>query len=133
MYEVKHNGQVVARHIKPEDIKPGLNFFSQDGEYIQVGVWGQYENGKELAAHIHNTVERKADRTYEALYVISGALKAVIYDMEEHPIDTLTVSQGEILILLECGHGYTILEDNTNVLEIKNGPYLGAEVDRRRI
>lgn len=133
MYEVKHNGRVVARHILPEDIKAGLNFFSQDEEFIQVGVWGHYESGKQLAAHIHNTVERTANRTYETLYVISGALKAVIYDMDEHPIDEITVSQGEILILLECGHGYTILEENTNVLEVKNGPYLGAETDRRRI
>lgn len=133
MYEVKHNGQVVARHIKPEDIKPGLNFFSQDGEYIQVGIWGRYENGRQLAAHIHNTVEHKADRTCETLYVISGALKAVIYDLDENVIDTFPVSQGEILTLLECGHGYTILEDNTTVLEIKNGPYPGAEIDRRRI
>ena len=36
-------------------------------------------------------------------------------------------------MLLECGHGYTILSDDTKVIEIKNGPYLGADVDRRRI
>ena len=133
MYEVKKDGKVIARHIKPEDIKTGLNFFSQDEEYIQVGVWGNYEGGKQLGAHIHNTVERTIDRTYEVLYVMSGAINAQIFDMNEQPIEQVTVKQGEILVLLECGHGYTILEDGTNVLEVKNGPYLGAEVDRRRI
>lgn len=133
MREVKKNGVVLARHITQEDIKPGLNFFSQDKEFIQVGVWGHYEKDKELKAHIHNTVERMANRTYETLYVIKGALEAVIYDMDEVPVETLEVKQGEILVLLESGHGYIIKEDDTTVLEVKNGPYLGAEADRRRI
>ena len=133
MREVVKDGIVLARHISKEDINPGLNFFSKDREYVQVGVWGHYEKGKELAAHIHNTVERQIDRTYEVLYVINGAIKADIYDMEENRIETLAVKQGEILILLESGHGYSILEEDTTVLEVKNGPYFGAETDRRRI
>lgn len=133
MKEIVKDGIVLARHITAEDIKPGLNFFSQDNEFIQVGVWGHYEKGKELKAHIHNTVERTANRTYEALYVIKGSLKAIIYDMNEAPVETLQVKQGEILVLLESGHGYFIQEDDTTVLEVKNGPYLGAETDRRRI
>lgn len=133
MREIKKNGVVLARHITQEDIKPGLNFFSQDEDFIQVGVWGHYEKDKELKAHIHNTVERTANRTYETLYVIKGALEAVIYGMDEVPVETLQVRQGEILVLLESGHGYFIKEDDTTVLEVKNGPYLGAETDRRRI
>ena len=133
MREIKKDGVVLARHITPEDIKPGLNFFSQDEEFIQVGVWGHYEKGKELKAHIHNTVEHAANRTCEALYVIKGALEAVIYDLDEVPVETLEVKQGEILVLLESGHGYFIKEDDTTVFEVKNGPYLGAEIDRRRI
>ena len=36
-------------------------------------------------------------------------------------------------MLLRGGHGYEILEDGTQVLEVKNGPYLGPDVDRRRL
>ena len=132
MYEVKVENTTVAKHIKPDDIKPGLNFFSEDNEFIQVGAWS-YDAGKELLAHIHNKVDRNVSRTCETLYVISGSLEAHIYDLNEKQIDSFVVQAGEILILLECGHGYTILEDDTKVVEIKNGPYLGAEVDRRRI
>lgn len=132
MKEIKQNDVVLARHITNEDIKPGLNFFSEDAEFIQVGVWGHYEKDKELKAHIHNRIERTADRTYEALYIIKGAIEATIYDLVENPVDTIQVKQGEILVLLESGHGYTIKEEDTTVLEVKNGPYLGADVDRRR-
>ena len=132
MKEIKKNEIVLARHITAADIKPGLNFFSDDSEFIQVGVWGHYEKGKKLNAHIHNTVERTANRTYEALYVIKGGIKADVFDLEENFVESLEVRQGEILVLLESGHGYTITEEDTTVLEIKNGPYLGAETDRRR-
>ena len=133
MKEIIKDNIVLARHIAKEDIRPGLNFFSKDEEFIQIGVWGHYEKGKELKAHIHNTVERVVNRTYEILYVMKGAILAEIYDLEENKIEVLTVNQGEMLVLLESGHGYTILEEDTTVLEVKNGPYLGAEVDRRRI
>ena len=42
-------------------------------------------------------------------------------------------SEGDILILLTGGHGYEILTEGTQVLEVKNGPYVGAEADRRRL
>ena len=132
MKEIKKDDVVLARHILQEDIHSGLNFFSEDKEYIQIGAWG-YDSGKELLAHIHNKVDRTVSRTCEVLYVISGSLEAVIYGLDEKPVETFLVSSGEILVLLECGHGYKILEDETKVLEIKNGPYLGAEIDRYRI
>ncbi len=133
MKNITKDNVVLARHIKKEDIKSGLNFFSNDNEYIQVGVWGNYEKDKVLAAHVHNKFERKTDRTYETLYVINGAIEATIYTLDEEYVEKLVVNEGEILILLECAHGYKILEDNTTVLEVKNGPYFGAEKDRRRI
>ncbi len=132
MREIAKDGIILARHIAAEDISEGLNFFSQDSEFIQVGTWN-YQKGKELLAHIHNEVPRTALRTYEALYVISGSLEAVIYDLDKNVVDTFVVNAGDVLVLLESGHGYKILEDHTKVLEIKNGPYLGAERDRQRI
>lgn len=132
MYEIKIGNTVLARHITQDDIEPGLNFFSGDKEFIQVGVWGHYEEGKELQAHIHNAFDRVSSRTYEVLYVIKGGVEASIYGLDEKFIEKCSISQGEILVLLECGHGYKILSEDTTVLEIKNGPYAGAEKDRYR-
>ncbi|MEG2082632.1 MAG: hypothetical protein RR011_05330, partial [Oscillospiraceae bacterium] len=58
---------------------------------------------------------------------------AKIYSLGEELVDEFDVHTGDVLILLGSGHGYSILEDGTKVLEVKNGPYLGAEIDRRRI
>lgn len=132
MREFIHDGNVIARLITQQDIEDGLNFFSKDSDFLQVGAW-RYEEGRELKAHIHNKVERVINRTHEALYIIKGSVEARLYSLEENLTETLTVNAGEMLVLLDCGHGYTILEDGTTVLEIKNGPYLGADKDRYRI
>lgn len=132
MREIVKDGKILARHVLASDITDGLNFFSKDEEFIQVGTWG-YDKGKDLLAHIHNEFPRESTRTCETLYVISGSLEAKIYDLEQNLVDTFEVNSGDVLILLESGHGYRILEDGTKVLEVKNGPYLGAEKDRFRI
>jgi hypothetical protein len=43
------------------------------------------------------------------------------------------LERGDTIILLNGGHGYEILSDNTKVLEVKNGPYVGADKDRERL
>ena len=131
MKEVAKDGVVYARLISAEDWKVGLSFFSKDSESVQVGAW-QYDAGTELKRHIHNEVPRKIVRTQEVLIVQNGSIEATIYDLHENDLETLVAKAGDIMILLDSGHGYKILEDNTKVIEVKNGPYLGAETDRRR-
>lgn len=132
MREIIKDGIILARHILQEDIKPGLISFSNDDEFLQVVAWGHYEKGKYLQDHWHNEFERTAARTYEAVYVVKGAIEARIFDLDLVPVETFAVKQGEILILLESAHGYTILEDDTTVIEIKNGPFMGVEKDKTK-
>ena len=129
---IQDGEQVLAKLIPESAWEEGLSFFSNDNDFIQVGTWN-YSQGKKLLGHIHNKVERKIDRTQEVIFVKQGRIEARIYNLEEKLIDTFEVEAGQVLILLSCGHGYTILEDNTQVLEVKNGPYLGADIDRYRI
>lgn len=129
--EINKDGLVLARHISSDEINEGLSFFSNESEFVQVGAWN-YQKGKELNKHIHNTIERVVQRTQEVLYVIQGSIEAEVYDLNQNLVETLIVSKGDIIILLDSGHGYRILEDETKVLEVKNGPYLGAVIDRTR-
>lgn len=130
--EIKEGNLVLARYIPAQAAwRGGLNFFSQDEDFIQVGVWG-YDAGKELKAHIHNEVNREVFWTQEVLFVKTGKLRADIFDTSEKKVAELQVEAGDIIILLRGGHGYDIIEDGTQVLEIKNGPYVGPDLDRRR-
>lgn len=131
--EIKEGDVVLARHIPASAAwNEGLSFFSQDNEYIQVGVWG-YSAGKELKAHIHNEVTREVLWTQEVIFVRTGKIRANIYDTSETKVAELIVGAGDIIILLRGGHGYDIIEDGTQVMEVKNGPYVGPDLDRRRL
>jgi hypothetical protein len=65
--------------------------------------------------------------------VRKGKIRAHVFNSKEEKIQDIDVSEGDIIVLLRGGHGYTVLEDGTQVLEVKNGPYVGPDKDRRRI
>jgi len=131
--EIKDGDVVLARHVPAEDAwGDGLRFFSPDGDYQQVGTWG-YGQGKKLLAHAHNEVRREVLWTQEVLYIRAGRVKAEVFDGRDLKVAELSAGAGDILVLLHGGHGYEILEEGTQVLEIKNGPYVGADADRRRL
>lgn len=131
--EIKEGELVLARHIPADEAwGDGLKFFSPDGDYQQVGTWG-YGQGKRLLAHSHNEVSREVLWTQEVLYVRAGRVKATVHDTADRVVAELEAGPGDLLVLLRGGHGYEILEDGTQVLEIKNGPYVGADADRRRL
>ena len=131
--EIKEGDLILARHIPSlEAWAGGLNFFSQDSEFVQVGTW-DYPSGKELLAHTHNKVERQVFWTQEVLYVKRGTIRADIYNTANEKVTELVAKEGDLLLLLLGGHGYHILEEGTQVLEVKNGPYLGTEIDRVRL
>jgi hypothetical protein len=131
--EIKEGDLVLARHVPAEAAwKDGLTFFSADQEFIQAGSW-VYPAGKELKAHIHNEVPREVLWTQEVIFVKKGKIRANIFNTSEEKVAEIEVNTGDIIILLRGGHGYDILEDGTQVLEVKNGPYVGPDRDRRRL
>lgn len=132
MRTIEHGGLRLAVYVPKKEIKKGLGFYSEDGDFIQVGTWG-YDLGKVLPPHIHNKgVARQVDRTQEVIHVIEGRVKASIFSEDERLVESLTVERGDTLALFAGGHSYEILDDDTCVLEVKNGPYVGPDRDRRR-
>ena len=130
--KIMDGDSVLAIIIRDADWEEGLKFVSSDDDYQQVGTWG-YNKGQKLAPHIHLIEPREVLRTQEVVFVKNGRIRADIYTEKEEFFKSLELEKGDAIILLKGGHGYEILEDNTKVLEVKNGPYLGAERDRKRI
>lgn len=131
--EISVGGAVIAKFFRSEELRnPGLSFYSDSQEGVQVGIWN-YDAGKILLPHIHNSIQKLSDRTSEVLFIISGSVHADIYDDEGGILSEIELSMGDVLVCLTGGHGYRILEQGTQVLEVKNGPYFGPELDRRRI
>ncbi|MCX6003852.1 MAG: hypothetical protein NTX46_05540 [Chloroflexi bacterium] len=125
-------GVTLAIIIRGKDWEPGLNFVSSEADYQQVGIWG-YDKGKVLNPHIHLVAPRESLHTQEVVFIKNGSIRANIYNTNKKFLKSVELEQGDTIILLNGGHGYEILEDNTSVLEVKNGPYVGPEKDREII
>jgi len=129
---IESNDGLLAKMIPQSEWKEGSHFFSEAHDYLQVGTW-RYSAGKTLGPHIHNEVQRTIHHTSEVIFVYNGSIMASVYDGQKQLVKQVVLKEGDTLILLKGGHGYEILEDDTRVLEIKNGPYPGPELDRRLI
>jgi hypothetical protein len=130
--KIKHEDAILALAIRGSDWEKGLNFVSEEQDFIQVGIW-KYEKGKKLLAHKHIEIKREASITQEVLFIKKGKIKADIYSEKDKLVKSIELGVGDTLVCLKGGHGYEIIDEDTEVLEVKNGPYVGAEQDRKRL
>lgn len=129
---IKDNETLIAKIYRNTDWPENLNFYTIDSDFVQVSTWN-YNSGKHLKAHGHKIAEKKSDRTQEVIFVKSGKLKIILYSENDVAIYENTMETGDFAIIFAGGHSYDILNDKTQVLEIKNGPYLGLETDKKII
>ena len=131
MQKIEHNNKTIAIIYRDEDWVEGLNFITPDNLFVQVGSWW-YQKGRKLDSHIHNDFDRVATRTQEMTYVKSGSMKVLLYDEDMNYFDEFILHKGDLAVFAYGGHGYEILEDNTKIIEAKNGPFVDVETDKTK-
>jgi hypothetical protein len=132
MKEIKYKDKTVAILHSYSEWKEGLDFLTPDETFIQAGTWW-YESGKKLKAHRHKINVRTTDRTQETVIVLNGTMRIDFYDEDNNIFLQEIVKTGDVCIILTVGHGYQILEDNTKIVEVKNGPFTSVEMDKELI
>jgi hypothetical protein len=109
--------------IKAAHADSGVKFFTPDDAPLQVGAF-RLAAGHVIEPHLHPVCERKLTSTPEVLVVQSGRLLVNFYDEAQNPLEERILEAGDVIVLLEGGHGFRVLED-LRMLEIKQGPYVG--------
>jgi oxalate decarboxylase/phosphoglucose isomerase-like protein (cupin superfamily) len=127
----KHKGKIISIIYRDEDWVQGLNFITPDEMFVQVGSWW-YQKGKKLDSHIHNDFERIATRTQEMTYVKRGSMKVLLFDEEKNFLEDFVLLKGDLAVFAYGGHGYEILENNTQIIEAKNGPFIDVNTDKTK-
>lgn len=129
MRNIKIDNQIVAIFHKVDEWKEGLDFLTDNEAFIQAGTW-LYQKDKDLRPHEHIINNRSVERTQEVIVVVSGKLRVDLYDDNRKVFHQEELSAGDIGIILKAGHGYHIMEDNTRIVEAKNGPFICVEKDK---
>ena len=132
MQSIEKDGVQYAIIHRKEDWKEGLDFLTPNETFCQVGTWW-YQKGKQLKAHRHIHYERSNTVTQECVNIVTGSMRVDFYDDNNESFRSEVVQAGDLLIILNGGHSYEILDNDTKIVECKNGPFISVERDKELI
>jgi len=125
MIEIKNNNQIIAIII-PSDYHPeGIKFFTP-GNFSQQLAYMNRPEGYSISAHTHNKIYRQVFYTLETLFIRKGRVRVDFYDDDRIFLESKELKTGDVILLASGGHGFTMLEQ-TEIIEVKQGPYAGDE------
>jgi mannose-6-phosphate isomerase-like protein (cupin superfamily) len=117
------NGELIALVIGSRFKKDGIEFFTPASFSQQLGYM-HHDKGIVIPPHIHNRVDRQVQLTQEVLFVRKGRVNVDLFNKKQKFLTSVTLESGDVILLASGGHGFTMLEP-TEMIEVKQGPYLG--------
>ena len=127
---IEYQGDEMAIIIRGDYSEEGIHFLTPDN-YSQQLAYMHHKAGHQIIPHFHNMVSRTVHYTQEVLVIRKGKVKVDFYNMDKESIADTILNAGDVILLCSGGHGFEILEE-TEMIEIKQGPYVG-ENDKTRI
>lgn len=126
---ITENGKLLAIIIRTSFNKEGIAFFTDDNFSQQLGYMNR-PKGYVIAPHRHNLVSREVVQTQEVLFVKSGQVRVDFYNEDQIYLESRLLFAGDVILLAAGGHGFEMIEPS-EMIEVKQGPYLG-EMDKVR-
>ncbi len=123
METIVHEGETLAIIIPSSFDEPGIHFCTQNDQSMQLAFM-KHPQGKEIIPHVHNAVSREIQDTQETLFIRKGKLRVDFYSQEREFLESRTLGQGDVVLLIAGGHGFEAVED-LEMIEVKQGPYVG--------
>lgn len=136
---INHNNVLFAIIIRSVYNAPGIQFLTPD-EFSQQLAFMKHPAGKQIQPHVHNPVTREVFFTKEVLFIRKGKIRVDFFSNEREYVESRILETGDVILLSEGGHGFEMIEE-TEMIEVKQGPYAGeqdktrfeAEVDNLKI
>ena len=122
---IKFNNFTLSIIVRRDFHQPGIQFFTPNDYSQQLGYMS-HPKGKEIQPHLHKKVKREVLFTQETLFIRKGKLQVDFYSNDQIYIESIILEAGDVILLIEGGHGFKVLED-LEMYEVKQGPYAGDE------
>ena len=127
--KIIYDNILLAIIIRAQYSNDGIEFFTNDNDSQQLGYMAR-PKGYTIQPHRHNLIKREVHLTQEVLYVKKGKVRVDFFDNQQSYLFSDILSEGDVILLSDGGHGFQMLE-NTELIEVKQGPYCG-EIDKVR-
>jgi hypothetical protein len=120
-----NNNQLLSIIIRSQYSDQGIKFFTPD-DFSQQLAYMNRAKGYVISPHVHNPVKREVSFIQEVLLIKTGKLRVDYYDDDQEYLESRILNQGDVVLLSGGGHGFYMLED-TEMIEVKQGPYAGDQ------
>ena len=127
--EILIDGELCAIIVFASFDEPGIQFFTSNDLSQQLASMS-YAPGKIIPAHTHNPVRRNVSYTQEALFIRKGKVRVDFFTQQREYRVSRVLGPGDVILLITGGHGFEVLEE-LNMIEVKQGPYVG-DADKTR-
>mgnify|MGYP001330756264 CR=1 FL=1 len=127
--KIINNNVVLAIILRSNESTNSIEFYTPDDYSQQLGLMKR-PKGYEIPPHVHKPVAREIIHTQEVLFVRKGSMHVDFYDDDKRYLSSEILSTGDCILLASGGHGFRMKEE-TEIIEIKQGPYAG-EKDKER-
>ena len=97
----------------PGDFSQQLGYMKRPEKYI-------------IKPHLHKRIQREVHLTNEVLFIKSGKVRVDFYDLNKDYFESQILHKGDVILLALGGHGFEMLE-KSEIIEVKQGPYMGDE------
>lgn len=120
---IVYQDKILSIIIRTSYKSDGLEFFTPD-YFSQQLAYMNRPLGYEIPPHVHNEVQREVVATKEVLYIKSGKVQVDFYNDDKVYLESKILYKGDVILLAFGGHGFKMLEAS-EIIEVKQGPYLG--------
>jgi hypothetical protein len=121
----QNDNKIVSIIIRNEYTNEGIKFFSSENDSQQLGYMNR-PSGYIISPHIHNFVKREVNFTQEVLFIKNGKVRVDFYTDDYNYLKSTILFKGDVILLLSGGHGFKMMEDS-EIIEVKQGPYCGED------
>lgn len=118
-------GNELALILRRSFRRDGIEFLTANDYSQQLGYMNR-PAGYAIPPHVHNAVAREVRFTKEVLFIRSGRVRVDFYSDAQDYIESTVLETGDVILLAFGGHGFEMLEP-TEMIEVKQGPYVGDQ------
>jgi hypothetical protein len=129
VHKIYHKGVLLSIIIRAGFEKNGIEFFTPD-DFSQQLAYMKHPKDYVIPPHVHNVVKREVQFTKEVLIIKKGKVRVDFYDEDKNYLESSIVRTGDVILLAFGGHGFEMMEES-EIIEVKQGPYVG-ELDKVR-
>lgn len=119
---------LIGKIVKSGNFKSRIDLTDNEA-LLQVSAIN-FKKFQEVKKHKHLPLRRETIGTSEIWLVTKGKFKITLFDTDNSKIREFTLGVGDLVVFFDGGHSLTAMSKNARILEFKNGPYKGADLDK---